>query len=164
MCFPMRLWLLGELVLLLVAANATPVVLSLLFGKRCNQPVDRGILLPDGRPLLGPSKTIRGLLGSITICALLAPLFDLSHLQGAAFGALAMLGDLASSFCKRRLGLHSGHSVPLLDQLPETLLPLWVLLPVLEASALEMTAAIAAFTVIDLLFTRLLRSYQTHCS
>jgi CDP-2,3-bis-(O-geranylgeranyl)-sn-glycerol synthase len=160
----MRLWVLGELVLLLVAANATPVILSLLFGDRWNQPVDRGILLSDGQPMLGPSKTLRGLLGSITICALLAPLFDLSHLQGAGFGALAMLGDIASSFCKRRLGLHSGHSAPLLDQLPETLLPLWIMLPVLDASVLEMLAAIAGFTVIDLLFTRLLRSYQRHCS
>jgi CDP-2,3-bis-(O-geranylgeranyl)-sn-glycerol synthase len=160
----MRLWVLGELVLLLVAANATPVILSLLFGDRWNLPVDRGILLSDGQPLLGPSKTLRGLLGSITICALLAPLFDLSHLQGAGFGALAMLGDIASSFCKRRLGLHSGHSAPLLDQLPETLLPLWIMLPVLDASVLEMLAAIAGFTVIDLLFTRLLRSYQRHCS
>lgn len=160
----MRLWLLGELVLLLVAANATPVILSLLFGDRWNQPVDRGLVLPDGRPLLGPSKTIRGLLGSITVCALLAPLFDLSHLQGAGFGALAMLGDIASSFCKRRLGLHSGDSAPLLDQLPETLLPLWIMVPVLDASVPEMITAIAGFTVIDLLFTRLLRNYQTHCS
>jgi CDP-2,3-bis-(O-geranylgeranyl)-sn-glycerol synthase len=160
----MRLWLLGELVLLLVVANATPVILSLLLGNRWKQPIDRGILLPDGRPLLGPSKTLRGLLGSITVCTLLAPLFDLNHLQGAMFGALAMLGDLASSFCKRRLGLRSGQSVLLLDQLPETLLPLWVMLPAFNASALEIAAAIAAFTVIDLLFTRLLRSYETHCS
>ncbi len=160
----MHLWLIGELVLLLVVANATPVILSLLLGNHWKQPVDRGILFTDGRPLLGPSKTVRGLLGSITVCTLLAPLGDLNHLQGAAFGALAMLGDLASSFCKRRLGLRSGHSAPLLDQLPETLLPLWVMLPALDASALEVAAAIAAFTIIDLLFTRLLRSYQTHFS
>ena len=160
----MRLWLLGELVLLLVIANATPVILSLLLGDRWKQPLDRGILLSDGHPLLGPSKTLRGLLGSITVCALLAPLFDLGLLQGAGFGALAMLGDLASSFCKRRLGLHSGHSVPLLDQIPETLLPLWLLLPALGANAMEMAIAIAAFTAIDLLFTWLLRRYQAHCS
>lgn len=156
----MRLWMLSELVLLLVIANATPVVLGLLPGNRWNQPLDRGILLPDGYPLLGPSKTFRGLLGSITVCALLAPLFDLSLQQGAGFGALAMLGDLASSFCKRRLGLHSGHSVPLLDQIPETLLPLWLMLPVLGANAMEMAIAIAAFTAIDLLFTLLLHRYQ----
>jgi hypothetical protein len=160
----MRLWLLSELVLLVVIANASPVFLRLLLRDNWKQPLDRGILFPDGHPLLGPSKTLRGLLGSISVCALMAPLFELSLLQGAGFGALAMLGDLASSFCKRRLGLRSGHSVPLLDQVPETLLPLWVMLPALGASATEMAVAIAAFTAIDLLFTRLLRRYQAHRS
>ncbi|MGD8618999.1 MAG: CDP-archaeol synthase [Gammaproteobacteria bacterium] len=160
----MRVWLFSELVLLLVIANATPVIISMLLGKRWQQPLDRGLVLSDGQPLLGNSKTFRGLLGSISICTLLAPLFDLSQLQGAGFGALTMLGDLASSFCKRRLGLRSGRSVPLLDQLPETLLPLWVMQPALGAGALEMAAAIAAFTAIDLLFTRLLRGCHAHCS
>ena len=160
----MRLWLLSDLVILVLIANATPVIISILFGSRWKQPLDHGLLLPDGHPLLGTSKTIRGLLGSISICALLAPLFDLSLLQGAGFGALAMLGDLVSSFCKRRLGLRSGHSVPLLDQVPETLLPLWILQPALGASAMEMAAAITAFSGIDLLFTRLQHSYQARCS
>jgi len=75
-----------------------------------------------------------------------------------------MLGDLASSFCKRRLGLRSGQSIPLLDQIPETLLPLWPMLPALGASAMEMAIAIAAFTAIDLLLTRLLRRHHAHCS
>ena len=160
----MRWWLLSELVLLLVIANATPVIISLLLGERWNQPVDRGLLFTDGHPLLGPSKTVRGLLGSISVCALLAPLFDLSLLQGAGFGVLAMLGDLLSSFCKRRLGLRSGHSAPLLDQLPETLLPLWIMQPVLGAGPAEIAIAIIAFSGIDLLFTRLLFSYQARCS
>jgi len=160
----MRLWLLGELVLLLVIANATPVIISLLLGNRWNQPLDRGHLFTDGNPFLGSSKTVRGLLGSITACALLAPLFDLSLWQGAGFGTLAMLGDLLSSFSKRRLGLRSGHSAPLLDQLPETLLPLWVMQPVLGAGPVEIAAAIVAFSGIDLLFTRLLFGYQARCS
>ena len=160
----MRVWLFSELVLLLVIANATPVITSMLLGDRWKQALDRGVLLSDGHPVLGNSKTVRGLLGSIAICALLAPLFDLSQLQGAGFGALAMLGDMLSSFCKRRLGLRSGYSVPLLDQVPETLLPLWVMQPVLGASAVEMAAAITAFCGIDLLFTRLLCSYQARCN
>jgi hypothetical protein len=159
----MRLWLLSDLVLLLVIANATPVIVSMLLGDHWKQPLDRGHLLPDGYPLLGPSKTIRGLLGSVAICALLAPMFDLSHLQGAGFGALAMLGDLTSSFCKRRLGFRSGKSVPLLDQVPETLLPLWILQPALGANAMEIGTAIIAFSGIDLLFTWLLYSYQARC-
>jgi hypothetical protein len=160
----MRLWMLGDLLLLVLIANATPVIVSMLLGNHWKQPLDRGILLSDGHPLLGASKTVRGLLGSISISALLAPLFDLSLLQGASFGALAMLGDLLSSFCKRRLGLRSGHSVPLLDHVPETLLPLWVMQPALGASAMEMAVAIAAFSGIDLLFTRLLNSYRVRCS
>jgi CDP-2,3-bis-(O-geranylgeranyl)-sn-glycerol synthase len=160
----MRLWLLSELVLLLVIANATPVIMSLLLGERWKQPLDRGRLLSDGQPLLGTSKTARGLLGSIAVCTLLAPLFDLHPLQGAGFGALAMLGDLLSSFCKRRLGLRSGHPAPLLDQIPETLLPLWFMQPALGASAGEMALAIIAFSGIDLLFTRLLNSYHAHCN
>jgi CDP-diglyceride synthetase len=153
----MQLWLLGELVLLLVIANATPVIVRMLLGNRWNQPLDRGLLLSDGYPLLGPSKTIRGLLGSISICAILAPLLGLGLLQGAAFGMLAMLGDLISSFCKRRLGLRSGHPVPLLDQIPETLLPLWIMQPALGASAVEMAIAISIFTTVDLLFSRSLQ-------
>jgi len=160
----MRPWLVSELTLLLVIANATPVILNLLLRERWKQPIDGGRLFSDGRPLLGPSKTVRGLLGSISACALLAAVFDLSPLQGGIFGALAMLGDLASSFCKRRLGFHSGHSAPLLDQIPETLLPLWALQPALGASGLEMTLAIAAFIGIDLLFTWLLYSYRARCS
>jgi len=160
----MRFWLLSELVLLLVIANATPVIISMLLGERWKQPLDRGRVLSDGYPLLGHSKTIRGLLGSIAICALLAPLFGLSLLQGAGFGGLAMLGDLVSSFCKRRLGLRSGHPVPLLDQIPETLLPLQVMQPALDADAMEMATAIAAFTAIDLLITRLLHRSHAQCS
>jgi CDP-2,3-bis-(O-geranylgeranyl)-sn-glycerol synthase len=136
----------------------------MLLGDRWKHPLDRGILLADGHPLLGNSKTVRGLLGSISICALLAPLFELSLLQGAGFGALAMLGDLLSSFCKRRLRLRSGHSVPLLDQIPETLLPLWFMQSALDANAMEMAAAITTFSGIDLLFSWLLRSYDAHRS
>jgi hypothetical protein len=36
--------------------------------------------------------------------------------------------------------------------------------PALGAGVLEMAAAIAAFTAIDLLFTRLLRGCHAHCS
>jgi len=160
----MRLWLTSEITLLLVIANATPVLISLSLGKRWNRPIDAGRLFSDGRPWLGSSKTIRGLAGSIAVCALLAPVFDLTLAQGAAFGVLAMLGDLASSFSKRRLGYASGHSVPLLDQIPETLLPLWCLQEALGVTAAEIALAMAAFGVIDLLFSQLLRSYRARCS
>ena len=153
----MRIWLITELILLLIVANAAPVILSLLLGSHGNKPLDGNRLLADGHPLLGPSKTIRGVIAAVLLTALAAPLFDLGWLQGAGFGLLAMLGDTASSFTKRRLGFASGHSVPLLDQLPETLLPLWVLQPALGMTVMEMLAAVAVFIVIDLLLSHLLR-------
>lgn len=156
----MSAWLIIELTLLLIVANAAPVMLSLLLGRHGNRPLDGNRLLADGHPLLGPSKTIRGVIAAVLLTTLVAPLFNLSWLQGAAFGLLAMLGDSGSSFIKRRLGLASGRSMPLLDQLPETLLPLWVLQPALGVTLVEILAAVAVFIVIDLLLTSLLRTLR----
>ena len=153
----MRTWLVTELILLLIVANAAPVIVSLLLGRHGDQPLDGHRLLADGHPLLGPSKTIRGVIAAVLFTALAAPLFDLSWLQGAAFGLLAMLGDIGSSFTKRRLGLASGRTAPLLDQLPETLLPLLGIQPVLGITLLEMLAAVAVFILIDLLLSGLVR-------
>ena len=156
----MHSWLVSHLVFLLVIANGTPVLLALLLGTRWDWPLDNHHQYRDKRPLLGPSKTLRGLIGALLVTALLAPLFQLSLLEGASFALLAMLGDLCSSFIKRRLGLASGHSVPLLDQLPESILPLWGMQTVLGASWTEMALAVFIFMVIDLLLSTLLRSVR----
>ena len=153
----MRFWLVEQLVLLLVISNATPVIFSLLAGRHWNQPLDGNRLFRDQRPLLGPSKTIRGVLGAVLVTALLAPLFSLTALQGAGFALLAMAGDLCSSFIKRRLGIASSRSAPFLDQLPETVLPLWAMQPALGADTYEMITAVALFIVLDLLLSRLIR-------
>ena len=154
----MHTWMVSHLVLLLIIANGTPVLLWLALGPRWNWPLDNNRQLADHRPLLGPSKTLRGLVGALVVTGLLAPLFGLSMLEGASFALLAMLGDLCSSFIKRRLGFVSSRSVPLLDQLPESILPLWGMQSVLGASGSEMTLAVAIFIVIDLLLSRPLRS------
>ena len=156
----MRSWLVSHLVLLLIIANGTPVLLGLALGPRWNRPVDNNHLLPDNRPLLGPSKTLRGLFSAIVVTGLLAPLFELSILEGASFALLAMLGDLCSSFIKRRVGFASSHSVPLLDQIPESILPLWGLQAALGSSGSEMAFAVAIFIVIDLLLSGLLRALR----
>jgi len=150
------------LVLLLIIANAVPVITSLLLGHRWNRPLDGGLKLPDHRPLLGPSKTIRGVLASVLVTALVAPLFGLSAAAGAGFACLAMLGDISSSFIKRRLGIASSRSVPLLDQLPESLLPLWLMQPLVGGSAAEILTAAAIFTLVDLVLSRLYIPGQAH--
>src|SRR5687768_5035309 len=65
--------LLGIL-LLLGIANGSPVLAARLLRYRFDVPLDGGRRLPDGQPVFGSSKTIRGLvvsIGSTTIAALL---------------------------------------------------------------------------------------------
>ena len=159
----MRIWLINELLSLLIVANGTPVVLGLLLGPRCNQALDGGRLFFDQRPWFGPSKTIRGVLGAIIATSLCAPLFGFTYLHGAGYGGLSMLGDLLSSFIKRRLGFPSSCSRPGLDQLPETLLPLLFMWSIHMATVPEMAVVIVVFIVIDLLLSRLLSPGQATC-
>lgn len=156
----MHTWIVSHLVLLLIIANGTPVLLWLALGPRWNWPLDNNCQFTDHRPLLGPSKTLRGLVGALVVTGLLAPLFGLSMLEGANFALLAMFGDLCSSFIKRRLGFVSSRSAPLLDQLPESILPLWGMQSVLGASGSEIALAVVIFIVIDLLLSRPLRSVR----
>lgn len=85
-------------------------------------PIDLGKILPDGEPVLGDHKTIRGFLSGLLVGALVGlieskvsetSLFGLAIL--ASIGAL--LGDLAGAFIKRRLRIKPGNSLPGVDQL-----------------------------------------------
>jgi CDP-2,3-bis-(O-geranylgeranyl)-sn-glycerol synthase len=151
----MRIQVIAELLLLLVTANGAPLIVGLLLGTRLDRPLDGNLRFLDGRPLLGPSKTFRGLISAVTATTLLAPLLGLAPARGAAFGLLAMSGDLLSSFIKRRLRIAPSHSAPLLDQLPETLIPLGTLYPLLGATASETLLAVLIFIAIDLVYSRL---------
>lgn len=112
--------------LLLAVANGVPVLAKRLLGQRWAWPVDGGLVLRDGRRLLGKSKTWRGVVLGCAAPALVAPLLGLTWAVGALFGASAMAGDLLSSFIKRRVGVATSGRAPALDQLPEALLPLVV--------------------------------------
>lgn len=98
-------------------ANASPLLVN---GAHC---IDFGKSFVDGRPVLGKSKTWEGLIigvymGGITALALSIILNDSSLFPvglGASFSAL--IGDMAGSFIKRRVGLESGAPFPFLDQL-----------------------------------------------
>ena len=153
----MHAGMVSQLLLLLVIANGVPALIGLLSGTRCNRPLDGGHYYTDGRPLLGPSKTWRGLFSALLATSLLAPLIDLPIMTGAGFALLAMLGDSGSSFIKRRIGLASGRSVPLLDQLPESVLPLCGMQAALHAGLDEMALAVCLFILIDLLLTQALK-------
>src|SRR5258707_15129173 len=50
-----------QLLILLTLANGTPVIAKKVFGDRLAWPLDGGLGFIDGRPLLGRSKTLRGI-------------------------------------------------------------------------------------------------------
>ena len=72
-----------QMVVLLAAANGTPVIAKKIFRHRFARPLDGGLDFIDGRPLLGTSKTIRGIVASLAITTASAPLVGLSPKIGA---------------------------------------------------------------------------------
>ena len=145
-----------KLLFLLLVANGTPVIVSYLFGRRMDYPLDACIEAFDGQPLLGPSKTVRGLLSAVAVTALAAPVLGLTWQSGALFGLLAMCGDLVSSFVKRRLGMPSSSRALGLDQIPEALIPLWVFREDFGLSWAGVACLVAAFFVLELVLSRIL--------
>lgn len=136
---------------LLITANSAPVIIARLFGTRLSAPIDAHLVLPDRRPLLGTHKTWRGLVAGVTASALAGALLPPGLLLGAAFGALSLLGDLSSSFLKRRLDRESGRSTPLLDQLLEALLPLVIFADSLNLTGEAIIGTTLLFTVLDMI-------------
>jgi CDP-archaeol synthase len=149
-----------EILILLGVANGTPIFATRLLGKRLNAPLDGGLKLPDGRPLFGPSKTVRGLVLSVVCTMLAAALLGFEWITGAGLASASMFGDLLSSFIKRRLGLRVHSQAFGLDQVPESLLPLLVLRQHLGLGYGDIVIIIATFIVLELLLSRLL--YRLH--
>ena len=115
--------LLLQLLILLVVANGTAVVAKKLLGTAFGRPLDGGALFVDGQPIFGPSKTIRGIVVSVLATSICAALMGLSWEVGTLVATFAMVGDLFSSFVKRRLHLPSSSMAIGLDHIPEFSLP-----------------------------------------
>lgn len=142
--------------LLLLIANGAPIVARKILGHRFSWPIDGGHLFLDGKPLFGPKKTYRGLIASIIMTSLAALILDLPAWTGALVALLSMLGDLLSSFTKRRLGLDSSEKFLGIDQIPESLLPLWILHDELGLNALDVLVLVVTFFFLGLILSRIL--------
>jgi CDP-2,3-bis-(O-geranylgeranyl)-sn-glycerol synthase len=147
-------WINPGALLLLVAANATPVLTARLLGRRLNTPIDRLFARDEHSPLFGTHKTWRGLVTGALACTLSGAVLPCGPWIGLGFGLTALSGDLASSFVKRRLRWDSGHPAPLLDQLPESLLPLLLFAGPLDLSHEMVFGTALVFTLLDLAATR----------
>lgn len=148
----LTIWLL----VLLILANGSPVVAARVFRHRFSAPVDGGQLWRDGRPLLGASKTWRGLAAGFMVCVAFAPLAGVSMGFAAVYAALALGGDLLSSFIKRRMGLESSSRATGLDQLPESALPVVYAWVMLDLPAWQAIGIVLLFVAGNMLFSPLL--------
>ena len=148
--------LLAHLLFLLIVANGAPVLAHAVLKRNGNRPLDGGLVLPDGQPLFGPSKTVRGVVLSLLVTSVTAVILTLPWYVGAVIAGGAMLGDLASSFTKRRLRMPSSSQAFGLDQIPESLLPLLLVKPWIDVATVDIAMLVVAFLVLELLLSRVL--------
>lgn len=135
--------------ILLVIANGAPVLADRLLNRRIAVPVDLGRKWFDGHSVFGSTKTWRGVLVSVCLSGLTAGFLGMDTLTGIRFGFLVMLGDLSSSFLKRRLGLSESSQARGLDTVPESVLPAAVLKESLGLGWMEVILVSAGFLLID---------------
>ena len=154
-------WLLiFKLVVLLTVANGAPVIATKLFGNLFNQPLDRGASFVDGRPILGDSKTLRGVVVSLVATTAFAPILGFEWIYGLIIACAAMIGDLSSSFLKRRLSLPPSSRATGIDQIPECLLPTVAIRSTLGLTTIDVLSVVIIFFVGAIVLSRLLFNWN----
>jgi CDP-2,3-bis-(O-geranylgeranyl)-sn-glycerol synthase len=153
----MPLW---QPLLLLVVANGAPILARLLLGARLDHPLDGNIRFIDGRPLLGATKSWRGVIAALLATTLCAKFLGMEWWLGGLLGLLAMAGDALASFAKRRLSIAPHGRAIGLDQIPEALLPLGLLHGSLGLDGTQVIGLVLLFMLLELLLSPLL--YRWH--
>lgn len=97
-------------------ANASPLAISKFVPKWFRKPVDLGKSMADGNRVLGDGKTFAGFFSGVAAGTAVG-LVQGNPALGGLLGLGAMLGDLAGSFVRRRLGTKRGEDIPVLNQL-----------------------------------------------
>ena len=145
-----------QLFILIIVANGAPIIGRWLLNERWAAPIDGGRVFIDGLPLLGKSKTYRGVVFAILVTTLVALSMGLSWDIGLMVSSLAMVGDCLSSFVKRRLALPSSARALGFDQIPESLLPLLGLWQQLPLTWVGIVATVGAFFILELGLSKIL--------
>jgi len=155
-------------------ANGSPVVFARFNWFRfLDKPMDFGEKF-RGKPILGPHKTWRGIIGAIvvsTICFLIqrhlyvtehwavtvSRTVNYSHLNpwivGPAFGFGALAGDAIKSFFKRQIGIQSGRTWFPFDQVDYILGGLLAVYPFIRMSLLDYLTVLLVWFVMHLIVT-----------
>lgn len=150
----------ARLLCLLTVANGAPVLAKKIAGNVLASPIDGGFRCTDGQPLLGSSKTVRGLLVAIVATTGCSALLGLGWWTGALVGSTAMAGDLFSSFVKRRMKRPPSSRATGLDQIPESVLPLLVSRQLLSLTLPDIAVIVSVFVIGEMLLSRVLYAWH----
>jgi CDP-2,3-bis-(O-geranylgeranyl)-sn-glycerol synthase len=145
-----------QLLTLIIIANGSPILIRLLLNDSFDLAVDFGQKLPDNRRVFGDSKTWRGIIAALVSTAIAAWLFGYLVTTGLLVAAYAVLGDLIASFIKRRLSMPPSSMAPLLDQVPESLLPAWMLMHVFKLDMMSVILLVLTFIIVELSLSHIL--------
>ena len=147
---------LSQLLLLIIIANGAPILIRVLLNDGFKLAVDFGQKLPDKQRIFGPSKTWRGVIAALVFTAAAAWLLGLSPKTGLLVAVYAILGDLFSSFIKRRLSMQPSSMAPLLDQVPESFIPAYMLRDVFNLDVYAVILLVLIFIIVELFLSHIL--------
>ena len=145
-----------KILLLIGIANGTPVIVKKIFGDNWAYPLDGNRKFFDHKPVFGSSKTVRGIVFSLLITTIAAPLFGIAWHYGLVIAVTAMTGDLFSSFIKRRRAMPPSSMALGIDQVPESLFPMIAAHYLLGVSWLSVLIVVVSFFVLELIVSKIL--------
>lgn len=149
-----------QLLFLIIIANGAPVLVRLLLKDHLDLAVDLGAKFADSNRIFGSSKTWRGIIAALLATPAVAFLLGYSPETGFQIAVFAILGDLLSSFIKRRLGMESSSKAFLLDQVPESLLPALMVKHSFSLVLADILILVFVFIIIDLVMTYILYHWR----
>ena len=145
-----------KLLLLIIIANGAPIITRQCLNDRFSQAVDLGHALADNNRIFGPSKTWRGIFSSLLATPVVAVLLGYSIETGLMIAVYAVIGDLISSFIKRRLSMTASSMAPLLDQVPESFIPAFMMRQTFNLDILSVILLVLIFIIFELLLSLIL--------
>jgi predicted MPP superfamily phosphohydrolase len=114
-----------KILLILLLTNMAPLLMVSLCPKLTRFfLLDNARRLADGQPLFGTHKTLCGFVGGLAAGGLSGYLIGVSLFPSLLIAFTSLLGDLLTSFLKRRFGFKEGENIYLFDHLFEGGIPL----------------------------------------
>jgi len=145
-----------QLLLLIIIANGAPILIRVLLNDEFNLAVDFGYKLPDNKRIFGVSKTWRGIFAAFVVTSVAACLLGYSPEIGLLVAVYAILGDLLSSFIKRRLAMAPSSAAPLLDQVPESFFPAFIMMQIFNLEISSVILLVFIFIILELTISHVL--------